>query len=397
MDNKQYILNRETNKIELHFIKSDYQALTEDQKTDLKRYYLWSRSANAWVSRSTNNHYSAINTAEKLGFTNGGKVGERLTYAEQLERKAERAETRAERYEQYAENAVKRAEGLQSEFNENRKDWSWLTQPVYKGHSGMERFGRQRQRIIERYEKGFEEYRKSEYFKEKAITAQQTADMTKLKSKSYLNNRIEECNKSIRQLEKYMITAEEHNNSERIEELLERMESEIDKLAYFQNCMDELGGVEYNKDNLKAGYLVKIRGSWDTVIKANTKTVEVKPSVVPYTLKYAYADIQDMKIPEGWKEPKETIENPFNVGDIVTRSNVMGNRILAAFQIVKVTDKSVTIQQIKIEDNKPITDAFIGNKQERKAVKKDRSGNFVLNDDSWYLHRYNKQEETQNA
>ena len=33
---KQYILNKETQKIELHFEKSEYQALTEQEKNDLK-------------------------------------------------------------------------------------------------------------------------------------------------------------------------------------------------------------------------------------------------------------------------------------------------------------------------------------------------------------------------
>jgi hypothetical protein len=386
---KQYILNRETQKIELHFSKAEYQALTDEQKADLKRSFLFSGRQQAWVSRSKNNHYSAIRTAEKLGFVDGGKVGERLTFAEELERKTEKAEARAERYEQYADNANKRAEGLQGEFNELRKDWSWLTQPNINSSAGRS-FTRQREKVMARFEKGFEEYRKSDYFREKAETASMTASQVQLKDKTYLNNRIEECNKNIRAIEKNIVTAEERNNEKWLEDLLERMEYEIDKLAFFHNCMDDLGGVQYNKENVKPGYLVKIRGRWDIVVKANTKTVETKPASVPYTLKYAYADIQDMKIPEGWTEPKNEVENPFIEGDILTETNIGGNRIIAAFQIVKVTAKGVSIQRINIEDNKPIPNSFTEDKQERKKVKKHRDGNFVLDGKWGYLYKYNE-------
>lgn len=388
--NKEYILNRETGRIELHFTKEEFQTLSDNLKAELKRFYNFSRYAQAWVSKSKNNHFSAIRIAEKLGFVDGGKVGERLSYAEELERKAERAEARADRYERHADNAEHRAEQLQADWKEASKDWSFVTQPVYAGHKGMERFGRQRQRLIDRYEKGFEEYRKSEYFRERADSARETAGQSKLQSKSYLHNRIEECNKAIRNYERFIVRAEETNNHQWVAELLAKMEYEIDKLAFFQNCMDELGGVQYSKDNIKAGYLVKIRGSWNTVIKANTKTVEVKPSVVPYTLKYPYAEIQDVKIPEGWTEQKNEIKNPFQVNDILVRK--IWDSIMEAFQVVKVTSKMVVVQKIRVENNHPVKNAFTSKKQVRKGVKKDRDGVFVVNHGDYYLYLFKNKE-----
>lgn len=385
---KQYILNRDTRKIELSFSKDEYKALPEADKAELKRYFNFSRYASAWVSKSTNNHYSAIRIAEKLGFINGGKVGERLSFAEEMERQAERAEARAERYEQYADNAEHRAKKLQSEFNELSKDWSWVTQPNVNTSAGR-RFTNQRKKVYERYNKGFEEYRKSEYFKERAETARITAYQTQLKSKSYLNNRIEECNKIIRDYERSIVRAEEQNNEKWLENLLEKMEYEIDKLAYFQNCLDEIGGIQYNKDNIKAGYLVKIRGTWDLVVKTNSKTLEVKPSVVPYTLRYPYAEITDVKIPEGWTEQKNEIKNPFQVNDILVRK--IWNNIMEAYQVVKVTSKMVVVQQIQVENNHPVKDAFI-RKQERKGVKKDRDGIFVVNHGDYYLYLFKNEE-----
>jgi len=296
---KQYVLNRGTNRIELRFEKSEYAALPENLKSKLKRFFSWSRYAGAWISKSTKDHYMAIRIAKQLGFMDGGKIGERLSFAEEVERKAEKAERRAERYEQYANNAEKRAEALQAEMNERFKehDIAFFTQPIIAGHAGSERFARQRQRIYDRYHKGFEEYRKSEYFRQKAMTAQQTASMARLQDKAYLNNRIEECNANIRKFKKLIATAEEQNNSNWLESLLEKMEYEIDKLAYFQNALDEIGGVQYNKENIKVGYLVKIRGNWRVVVKANPKTVETKIPNVPFTLKYSYAEIEETKTP----------------------------------------------------------------------------------------------------
>lgn len=386
---KQYILNLETSKIELRFSKEEYQALTTDEKKSIKSAYLFSGSRSAWVSRSTNNHYAAIRVAKQLGFTDGGKTGERLSYAEEVDRQVEKAEARIERFEKYADNAVERAKNLQSDLNSMRGDNSFFTQPIIAGHAGSQRFARQREKMYDRYHKGFEEYRKSEYFRDKAITAEQTASMSKFKNRSYLSNRIEECNKNIREYERRMVRAEETQNESYMETLLEKMEYELDKLAFLHNKMDELGGVQFNKDNLKAGYLVRIRSSWDTVVKANAKTVEVKPDVVPYTLKYAYAEIQEMKIPEGWTEKKKEAVNPFEVDDIVIRTAINSNRIIKAFQVVKKTDKSVTIKPIVIEENIPQINNFKIGLQERRTVKQDRDNNFVVNHDDWYLYKYN--------
>ena len=81
---KNYIKNLETGKIELHFSKPEYQALSDELKKEIKSSYLFSGIAKAWVSRGIHNQYRAIQTAIKLGFTEEEKQGERLTFAEQL-------------------------------------------------------------------------------------------------------------------------------------------------------------------------------------------------------------------------------------------------------------------------------------------------------------------------
>jgi hypothetical protein len=388
---RQYILNRETGRIELRFSKEEYQNLPSDQKAELKRFFNFSRYASAWVSKSKNDHYSAIRTAKNLGFSDGGKIGKRLSYAEELESKAQKAEARAERYEQYAENAELRAVKLQSEFNELRKDWSWLTQPNINSSKGRA-FTRQREKVLDRYHKGFEEYRKSEYFRERAAVAQVTASNVQLNNRAYLSNRIEESSKRIRDLERAIVKAEERQNERWLDDLLEKMEYEIDKLAFFQNALDELGGIQYNKDNLKVGYEVKIRGRWYIVVKTNPKTVEVQSPHAPFTLKYSYAEIQEVKVPEGWVEPKEELNNPFRVGDVVVQIFHKGSSrefIYRAFQVIKTTSKSVNIKQIKIEDEKPLRDNFVNDQTLQRRVTKNRDGEYVVNYDNSYLYKYN--------
>ena len=56
-----YIKNLETLKIELHFEKSDYMAMSENDKQKLKSAFLWSNSGKCWVSRAKEpNLYWAI-------------------------------------------------------------------------------------------------------------------------------------------------------------------------------------------------------------------------------------------------------------------------------------------------------------------------------------------------
>ena len=411
--NRTYVLNKETSKIELHFSKEDYQSLSDEQKKQIKSAYLYSGTAKAWVSRSTNNHYSAIRIAEQLGFTDGGSIGERLSFEESLNKQVAKAEARTERYEQYSDNASKRAEQLQNGAREHEGDISFWTQPFYNT-SGGRTFKNYRERIMNNYGKGFDEYRKSEYFSNKARTAEETASMSKFKDRTYLSNRIKESNKTIKTLEKNVVYYEDilykkqnnieqdsdfYNNKtmeqigEYIQETLEKMEYEIDKLAYLENCLDAIGGIAYSNSNVKEGHLVKIRRDWELVVKANKTTVEVK-SRYGSIIKYSYAEIQDLQIPEGYQEPTNEIENPYKVNDILVSQSFSGNRIIRAYQVLKVTAKGVQIQQINIDDNnKPIQDGFTLDKPMRKGITKSKYSDFIgCYDGDWQLYKWNDKE-----
>jgi hypothetical protein len=312
-----YRLNQETQRLELHFEKSEYMALTEAQKAEIKSAFLWSKASGAWVSRSTNSHWRAEAIAQKLGHSKEEATGERLTYAEQLDRKTEKAEARAERFEEYAGNAADRAKKLQSALEHHRGDIAFFTQPIIAGHSGSRAFKNYRDRLYARFDKGMEEYKKSSYYQDRAATARATADSTKLKDRVYLDNRIKECNKSLKAYQEHIVSYENQlyriNNGEVIlswhdqkpitpermeeciQERLEKYEYQQDKLDFFEDCLNSLGGIQYSKENVKKGDNVKIRGSWCRVLSANPTTVRILNSLGWDWMKYPYAEIQDHK------------------------------------------------------------------------------------------------------
>ena len=60
--------NRETGKLELHFDRAFYMALTDDQKAEIKSAFYWFRASCCWVSRAkAPNLDQATKCAEMLG------------------------------------------------------------------------------------------------------------------------------------------------------------------------------------------------------------------------------------------------------------------------------------------------------------------------------------------
>lgn len=386
---KEYILNKETSKIELSFSKEEYNNLNDEDKKSLKGAYLFSGKSQAWVSRTKNNHYKAISVAKELGFVDGGTKGNILSFEEELKRQQEKAEYKQEKYLGYSDNAEQRARSLQGEFNEYREDISFLTQPIIRGHKGSEAFGRQRQRIMDRYNKGFEEYRKSEYFTEKAKSMNNIINGEKFNDRKYLVNRIEECNKKIKAQEKNIVYYEENNQLDRINYCVELMEYEIDKLAYMENCLDKLGK-NFSKENLKVGYEVKIRGSWEKILKLNTKTVEVQPleeRLKMFVSKRDYKEIEEIRIPKNL-DIKE-VENPFKIGDIFTFNSYAGNRIINAYKVVKTTNKTVTIKELQLDNDEIIDEFKLGAKELRRQIKKSKyNDTFYIANGDYMLNKY---------
>ena len=412
----KYILNQETQKIELHFSKPEYMALSDSQKQEIKCTFLFSGKAGAWVSRSTNNHWRAEQVAKKLNLEDGGKIGERLSYAEQLEVKAEKAEARAERYETYSDNAEKRAVQLQAALNSHRGDIAFFTQPIIAGHAGSQAFANYRERLYNRYHKGFEEYKKSEYYQDRAATARGTASNAKLQDRVYLCKKIKEQNKEVKTYQDIVIKYEEalykiqqgeelKNRSgeilteayieQRISEMLEKYEWEHDKFEFFEKCLADLGGIQFSKDNIKIGFIVKIRHSNKCeILSAGPVNVTYKileGGAAGMVLTCPYAEIGEII---QTKEKTDKVINPFTAGDILCTHYGMdtSNAVYKAFQVVKTTETGVKIQQIAVDKGVPVPGKFIGEPLQKK-VAKSKFRDFVgVYDGNWQLHKYEVKE-----
>ena len=404
---KQYIFNLETTKIELHFEKSEYNALTAEQKAGLKSAFLWSRTGSCWVSRAKEpNLWRAKQIAAKLGFTEERRQGERLSFSKQVERQAERAERRAERYEQYAENAERRGAALQQPLNRMHGDIAFFTQPIIAGHAGSQAFARRRERMFAQYEKGFEEYRKSDYFQSRAQTARATADGGKYRDVAYLDRRIKECKKEIKAREKNIIHYEEIlfsiENGEKkrkvdgtpvtaeivngwIEQELELVEKAMDKQAFLEACVDQCGGIRFSKDNVKIGYHVKVKGDrYAEVIGAGPQNITYRiltGGAKGMVLTAAYAEITEIV-----QATEQTETHPFTVGERFTAEQYIRDgdslkceRVHIVYEIVKASNKTIQLKPID-RDGKVIT----------RKPRKSYNGDWCFSIDDSYTNTFYK-------
>lgn len=373
MSDNYYIRNKETQKLELHFDKDTYMDLPAEKKSVIKSNFLFSRRAGAWVSRCKFPHlYRAEQIAESLGLENRGTDGEALTFAEQQERKAERAENRAERYDNYSDNAERRGEALQKPINDRHGDIAFFTQPNINTASGRA-FTNQRNKMWEAWSRGFEEFKKSDYYAERAEIARETASKAnKPEDKTFCERRIAEAEKTIRAQTKNIdfykkelaeiesgakktriggepITKEMVNKW--IENAEEIIENAISKSIYYHEWIEKMGGIQFSKENVKVGFVIEVTGRpWlrnkkYIVISTGTKNVKIKDIETGEIAcsPVSYADI--VRIIDD--NPVEEIKHPFKVGDHFTGEvfNYDEHRYVKVdVEVVKVTPIKVTVK-----------------------------------------------------
>ena len=357
-----YIINRETEKLELHFDKSEYQALSDDQKSTIKRNFLFSRYGGCWVSRAKiPNLWRAEQVAKQLGAENQGKTGELLSFEEKMERKADRAERRADRMDARSDKAAEHAEQLQKPINDMHGDIAFFTQPNINTSAGRA-FTRKRERMFAAFDRGFEEFKKSEYYAQRAEVARRTANLENSKDKAFCDRRVKDAQKNIKAIQKNIDhyhamlecdgmgeqqkrfdgTPIERAEIERwIEDAEGRLESEISRLCYYQSCIDDLGGVQFSKENIKPGYVVKIKHYNDcTVLRTGPKNFTYR-TPNGFELTAAYAEILEIVKAEEAKKPVQ----PFKPGEIFTvRRFLAGEWTPEQWEIVKATATTVTLK-----------------------------------------------------
>lgn len=361
----EYIMNMETQKLELHFDKEEYMTLGEELKKEIKSNFLFSRKLGVWVSRAKfPNLYWAEIVAKKVGLTNGGKQGETLTFEEQMKRKAERAETRADRYDYKAERACDKAKALQKPIKDMRGDIAFFTQPNINSSSGRA-FTNRRNKMFAAWEKGYDEFKKSEYYAERAAIARQTAEGTKPTDKGFIVRRIKDAEKTVKaqkkNLESYHSTLEamkqgkvfkringEIIKMETVCEWIENaeliIENAISKSLYYHECLEQAGGVQFSKDNIKSGYIVEIH-RWGKCKVISTGKIYFTYEVIGGSgghLKAAYAEIDSIV-----SDIAEIDQHPFKVGEVYTIqvwSSSEQKRIEKEYTVTKVTQEKVTIK-----------------------------------------------------
>lgn len=364
-----YIINRETEKLELHFDKSEYQALSDDQKSTIKRNFLFSRYGGCWVSRAKiPNLWRAEQVAKQLGAENQGKTGELLSFEEKMERKADRAERRADRMDARSDKAAEHAEQLQKPINDMHGDIAFFTQPNINTSAGRA-FTRKRERMFAAFDRGFEEFKKSEYYAQRAEVARRTANLENSKDKAFCDRRVKDAQKNIKAIQKNIDhyhamlecdgmgeqqkrfdgTPIERAEIERwIEDAEGRLESEISRLCYYQSCIDDLGGVQFSKENIKPGYVVKIKHYNNcTVLRTGPKNI-IYRTPNGFDLTAAYAEILEIV------KAEETIKptHPFKVGETFeVGAYVDGHRVKQVWEIVKSTATTVTLKNQTTGEN----------------------------------------------
>lgn len=356
-----YERNMETQKIELHSTKEEWNALTDEQKQRIKSAFLFSRSLPGWVSRAKfPNLWSAEDAAKAAGAENRGKSGETLSFEEQMERKAERAEARAERYEARAERAAQKGKSLQAPIDRMRGDIAFFTQPNINSAGGRA-FTRRREKMFAAYERGMAEFKKSDYYSAAADTARETASCKTPTDKGFCLRRIAEAQKTIRAQKKNLDAYKEKlgrlNSGEEItlyggdpltpemvQEWVERSEEIMEQAtsmeSFYQFHLDRLGGVQFSRENIKPGYVVKLEtGSVYTVESTGPKNFKYKSFGL--TLQASYAEVVEV-LEQNEKKPDA---HPFRIGDKFTVKRwTDGAAVSTACEIVKATEKTVTVR-----------------------------------------------------
>jgi hypothetical protein len=305
-----FIRNIETEKVELHFTKQEYKALPAEQSSWVKSNFRFSPSIPAWTSKRKLENFYDYASLTKFGFEDHGKTGERLTFAEKVEREQEKAEARAERMENRADKAD--AEST-SRYEAAKEIGSYIPfgQPILVGHHSEGRHRAAIKKIDNNMRKSVEASEKASYYRDRLANAQHTAEGKKFKNAGYLVNRIKECETELRALDRYLqgkhYTYSEPRpiSDERRAFLNERIAVEQDKLDYMTFCLKELSQEKtvWTKETLKEMKYAKVKGRWREIVRCNPTTVSVSNAVFDhdpalarkYALKYNYGEIQDAK------------------------------------------------------------------------------------------------------
>jgi len=300
----RYFLNQATGKLELHFERSKWFALSEAKKAEVRSVCLWSKRRNCWVSRSTRDHRPAIALAQSLGLEDGGTVGEQTTFAEKLEAKQERAVERAERAEEQASKARQEAE---ARFNSRNIETlrGLQGEPVKLGHHSARRHLALIERADNDMRRGVEALDKATHYDHRAEAAANTADAPELRNRAFLDRRIKECEAEIRDLTRRL----EHGNDASRERIGRLIRHEEERLTFYRGKLDAIGGIPHSQETIRVGMHIKARhGWWQKVLRVNRRTISGEYLEGPcqgWKVKTPFAEIKEVRDTEEQQTQRE--------------------------------------------------------------------------------------------
>jgi hypothetical protein len=288
--------------------KADWLAMLEADRDTIKRNCLWSKSRDCWVSKAKADRARMWlgDVLARLGFEDRGQEGERLTFAEQVEAKQERAEVRAERAED-------RADAAGEEWERRHRASDAITehipfgQPILVGHHSEKRHRRDLERSNAHLDKAVAAAEKRKHYEGRAEAARRTAEGKQYSDPGFLGRRIREQEAEerdlLRRLEgKGLINGAATISDDYRERLTRFLEDCRDKLGFYRHCLETCGRTVYDRETLAGKACVLIRGTWERVAKLNRTTVAVYNTAFPaedsqkkYALKYLYAEVRDAK------------------------------------------------------------------------------------------------------
>lgn len=247
--------------------------------------FRWSRNLGAWFLPRTWGESTRLGRVRRLQAQLGDRVeveaseAPRRSAAEREAEKRERAAARAERLEA---RAAKAAEAAEEEAARSRAiaDHIPLGQPVLVGHHSQRRHERDLERIDRHMSRSVAEHERAEEVAAAAERARRTA--AGAESVVRIGNRIEKLEAELRLIERRLhgtgkaIHGDDKPATGSYAERLERRRVElVGELEHNRAKLAEAGGVAYSRETVKAGDLVRVRGIWYPVLRANVKSVSV--------------------------------------------------------------------------------------------------------------------------
>jgi hypothetical protein len=256
-------------------------------------HFRWSRSLTAWYKPNTRGRAAKRATFEALraalvdaGFTVTVEI-EDFDAAEAFETLQGHGEERAAVHAGRAARETGRSDASYLASNEAVRGIE-PGQPILVGHHSQRRHERDIARSHAHMSASVAHSRKAERAEGRAAEVQRQT--RRRENPVVMGRRVERLERDQRTLERRLRGAGEAPNT-RAE--LADIKTEIE---FLQRAIAASGVKQYTRDDLQPGDKVQIRGRWDTVLKANPKTVEAQ-GVHGLRIKYPYYEITDHERP----------------------------------------------------------------------------------------------------